>query len=194
MRELDLDPESRRVLNLDGLLQWIAEAARTAPGARRLRELTPRSDAVWIESQLETIEEIRRRLRREGPFLPHALPDPRPHLDALTVAGANLEAGSLRELAVVVHEAGALGSQLRALDDTELPRLCALGEQMPDLRRSVADVLRHVDGEGRIADDASDELRRIRREHGRVGRRLVGLREGGGDVCSKATCAGRMPG
>jgi DNA mismatch repair protein MutS2 len=176
--KLDLDPESRRALNLDGLLEWIAESARTAPGARELRELTPRTDPAWIAAELDAVEEVRRQLQRHGMLLPHSLPDPGPHVGALSVLGADLEALALRGLALVADAASRLGERMRSLEAEEAPRLRRLGEEIPDLRDAVGDVLAYVDGDGQIADEASDELRRIRAERARVGRRLRRLLEG----------------
>ena len=169
---LDLDGDSGRALELDGVLAAVAERAVTAAGAALLLALQPRVAAEAIEREQALVEEARRRLDREGRLLGGALPDPAPALAALAVEDLRVEASALRDLASVLATAADLRHTLSALDGGDLPHLAALGPPIPDLRREVDPVLRHVAPDGRILDEASPELRRIRHALGRVGERL----------------------
>jgi DNA mismatch repair protein MutS2 len=176
---LDLDPESRRSLELDALLAEVASHAATAAGAARIRALAPLSDALAIDEAQAEVEETRAFLAAKGRLVPAGLPDPAPCLAALSVEGARADPKALRDLASVLLDAGALRAQLAALPADELPRLRRLGESLPDLRREVREIVEHLGPDGEVQDEASPELRRIRtalaRSRDRLRRHLEAL-------------------
>ncbi|HKQ62138.1 MAG TPA: hypothetical protein VJS92_12685, partial [Candidatus Polarisedimenticolaceae bacterium] len=55
---LDLDPQSRRSLEFDGLLDWIAALARTVPGVPAVRALRPLADAPAARTELSAVDEL----------------------------------------------------------------------------------------------------------------------------------------
>jgi len=168
-KSLDLDPETRRALEFDELLEWVASYARTAMGARRVVASIPSSDAAVVRREIGSVEEVRRMLAEEGKLLPGRLPDPTTALDALGIVGMRLEAGTLLDLAVVLRAAADLRRRLSAPPAERRPNLAEIGRSMPDLMSACRPVLEGVDGEGKILDGASAELRRIRSAAARVG-------------------------
>jgi DNA mismatch repair protein MutS2 len=169
---LDLDPASRRALEMDLVLEAVARHAVTAGGASRLRGLVPLADAAAIAAEQAVVAEAGRHHGAQGRLLPGALPDPHPALRALGLEGLAVEAAALRDLASIVTTAADLGKALAGLDPEGFPRLRAEAQTLPDLRAEAAEVLRHVGPDGRIADEASPELRRLRIAVVRVGERL----------------------
>jgi len=169
---VDLDPQSRSALEFDELLDWLAEFARTPGGARRVRALQPSAETARAVAELETVAEARAYLAAEGNLVSGSAADPTASLRSLAVAGMRLEATRLYELASVVMAAADLRVRLLGLDEKRSPRLTQIGRRLPDLRREADVVLRCVEPDGRIADQASPELRRIRQNKTRVATRL----------------------
>jgi DNA mismatch repair protein MutS2 len=169
---VDLDPQSRTALEFDELLDWLAEFARTPGGARRVKALQPSAEAANVVAELQTVAEVRAYLEAQGGLVPGTSGDPTASLRSLAVAGMRLDATRLYELASVVMAAADLRVRLVGLDEARSPRLSRIGRRLPDLRREAEVVLRCVEPDGRIADQASPELRRIREDQARVANRL----------------------
>lgn len=169
---VDLDGRTREALELDELLEWVAGFAATAAGARRVRALRPLADDAAVGRELDAVEQARAHLADHGRLVGAPLPDVRESLAALGVAERSLDPKSLLGLAVVAGAAGELGARLSGLPDDTMPRLVELGRTLPDLRSEAAPVLACVDGDGRVADEASPELRAIRTARVRTADRL----------------------
>jgi DNA mismatch repair protein MutS2 len=169
---VDLDPQTRSALEFDELLEWLVEFARTPGGARRVRALQPSAETARAVTELETVAETRACLATEGNLVSGSSADPTASLRSLAVAGMRLEATRLYELASVVMAAADLRVRLSSLDESRSPRLAQIGRRLPDLRGEADVVLRCVEPDGRIADHASPELRRIRQDKSRVASRL----------------------
>ncbi|MCP3979514.1 MAG: hypothetical protein GY716_09320 [bacterium] len=170
--DLDVDPETRRALQFDELLEWLAGLARTAPGARRVLALRPVCDEQRIRHELESVREVERLLAERATPVPSGLPDPEEAARALSLAGMRLDATSLRGLAAVAHAAAELRDTLIRLAADSYPRLREQGSRLPDLGLEAAEVLRGIEPDGRLADDASPGLARIRRRRRKAGEDL----------------------
>ena len=169
---VDLDIETRRALEFDELLEWVASFARTALGAQRVRSLEPSADEAAIRSELDAVTETRRFLETEGMLLPGSLPDPTPALDALSVADLRLGPEMLRDLAAMGSSGADLRFRLLDLEDPSYAALRELGERLPDLERICRPMLESIAADGTLEDSASPELRRIRASKLRLGSRL----------------------
>ena len=175
---VDLDEESRRALEFDELLDWVADFARTPLGGRRLRALHPSRDFETVRGELAGVAEVRQCLRERSHLVPGRLPDVTQAIDTLRVEGTRLEGKSLRDLASVLKATGTLRSAVQGLAGEEYPRLNRLVPDLPDLREPSEPVLRRTDLEGQILDGASPELRRLRGQVTRAGERLRRLLHG----------------
>ncbi len=183
---LDLDPGTREVLELDAVLAWLVEHARTEPGRKRLLAIRPWADARPIREAGEAVREVLDHLERDGALVPSGLPDPGPALAALGVADVRLDAPSLRDLARIALHLAEIGDHLRGLPAERWPRLSAAAAEIPDLRRRARPILRAIEPDGTLSDDASADLREIRssrrRRTERLERQLLALaREPGSD-------------
>jgi DNA mismatch repair protein MutS2 len=170
--DLDLDLASRRALEFDELLAWVASFARTPIGAERITSVAPSADAETIRSRLAAVDEMRACLEEGGGVVPGRLPDPGQAAGALRVEGVTLDGKAVRDLALVLESARSVRARLRGLAADASPHLRRLGDAIPDLRAEVEAVLRGTDGEGRLLDDASPELRRLRDRAAHVGDKL----------------------
>jgi DNA mismatch repair protein MutS2 len=178
MRFLDVDPESRRALEFEAVLDGVAGHAATAMGASAIRELRPAADRDWIRAEVDAVGEISRHLAEQGRCLAKGLPDPGPVLARLAPEGGRLDGPELRDLAAVLAAADELARGLAALPRPDYPRLHGIATAMPRWRDEAEVVVESIGPDGRLTDDASTELRRIRRRIGRVGERLRGMLQG----------------
>jgi len=169
---LDLDDASRRALEFDDVLGWVASLARTPIGRERIRSLVPSAEIETVRARLEALDETRRHLVESGRHVAVGLPDPRAGLAALAIAGGTLDGKGIRDLARLIESSARVRASLGALDRESFPHLERLGRSIPDLRSEADAVLRGTDSEGGVVDEASDELRRLRGAAARVGDRL----------------------
>ncbi|MDB4324881.1 hypothetical protein N9971_00905, partial [bacterium] len=172
---LDLDGESRRALQYDDLLEAVAGHARTPPGVSAVRGTRPSADGAYIRRELEAVGQTIRHLDRQGALVPGGLPDPRPHMNLLTIEGGSLAATALRDLAAVLMAAADLRRHLTEADPESDSALADLGRGTPDLRAESRVILGNIDPDGRVADEASPELRRLRSAQSKLSARLHGL-------------------
>ena len=175
---VDVDEATRDAVEFDQVLETLAALAATPAGAERLRQLRPSTDPSIVADRHAAVGETRALLVRDGRLVPFGLPDVRQAAARLSVAGERLDAKALRDVATVLDAASAVGRRLRraaASDPVEgiaAPQLGPLGEDLPDLSGMTAPILAGIEPDGQLADDASPELRRIRRDRVRVGERL----------------------
>jgi DNA mismatch repair protein MutS2 len=169
---VDLDGDSRRALEFDTLLDRIAGYACTVSGAAAVQAIQPLARLADVRDELSAVGEAGRYMDEAGRLVPARSPDPNQSLGLLAIEGVRLEPKMLRELAVVLEVAATIRTGLIVLDPDGFPYLTGLGRSIPDLRRLSAVLLRCIDSDGHISDDASSELRSIRRTHGRLGERL----------------------
>ncbi len=130
--------------------------------------MEPSADLAWIELQQQRTSEIRDLLTGGGSFDFHGLFDPTLLLDKARLDGAALEPLEIASLLTVVERIAAwrnllvpqAGAAPRAWPT--IAALCA-----PMLEHDLAPLLRNLRGkiepDGSLSDDASPELRRIRR-------------------------------
>ncbi len=168
----DLDPETRRVLELDAVLEYASSFASSAPGTARLLALRPIADARALDADHAAVDEAGQHVVGHGRLLPARLPDPAPALEPLGREGMQVDPLPLRELAVVLLEAADARRRLAALPGEGFAALRALGREIPDLTALARPVVTHVTPDGRLEDGASPELARIRQAIARVGERL----------------------
>ncbi len=146
-------------------------AARTfSPlGRAWLLALEPSSDRAWVEQQHVRTEELRAMLATDGSFDFRGLFDPTSLLDEARIEGAALEALQILALTEVAERVSAWRNLLDpaspAAPRFQWPSIRDLSE--PLLPHDLTGLLRLLRGkiepDGSISDDASPELRRIRR-------------------------------
>ena len=156
------------------LREHLAGRTTSLLGRAFVLALAPSADLPWITTQHERTAEIVALLAGGGSFTFHGLFDPTGHLDRARIEGAALEALELLALLTVAERIAAWRTLLAPERDTrgpapaprpDLPAITALSA--PLLDRDLAPLLRTLRGkiepDGTLSDDASPELRRIRR-------------------------------
>jgi DNA mismatch repair protein MutS2 len=154
--------------------------------------LEPCADLAWIDQQQQRTAELRTMLTRGGSFEFRGLFDPTNLLDKARIDGSALESTEIRDLLTVVERVAAWRNLIDPPPNStryEWPGIFALSA--PLLDHDLAPLLRLLRGkiepDGSLNDDASPELRRIRRAMERQHRAieeslrksLRGLSEGG---------------
>ena len=159
-------------------LEWhrlrdnIAGRAWSPLGAAWVRALEPSYDLPWIEEQHQRTAEIRNLLNTGQTFDFRGMFDPTGLLSESQIEGAALEGLQIRDLLEVVERVAAWCKLMRGPDlrsdarqNAAWPAISALTE--PLLEHDLAPLLHLLRGkiepDGSLSDDASPELRRIRR-------------------------------
>ncbi|HUF31522.1 MAG TPA: endonuclease MutS2 [Gemmatimonadaceae bacterium] len=160
-----MNEHALRVLEVDRVLERVAERATSEAGAERTRRLAPRTDVSWIASELQrvaTVMMLRESHEWSPPVIP-ALEEPLRRLRAAgsTWSGLELLGGvtllrSSRETREAFGRAREEGADITPLD--------ALHDQLITAQGPEAAIERAIDSDGTVRDDASPALRRIRRE------------------------------
>jgi DNA mismatch repair protein MutS2 len=149
------------------LREHIAGYAASALGRAWVSTLEPCSDAAWIDRQQQRTAEIRDLLTGGGSFDFHGLFDPTDLLDKSRLDGAALEGTEINALLNVIERVAAWRALLLspAGRARTWPGIFALSS--PLLEHDFAPLLHtlrgKIDPDGSLSDDASPELRRIRR-------------------------------
>ena len=149
------------LLEFDQVRQRLAGYTRTVLGRERALDLTPVGDALEIGSRLQETGEARRFLDTGGSLEFGPGSDLREYVQRAMLGGA------LRgeELCQVQQLAGAAGFSRNALHRREdLPLLAGVAANIPDLGDLEQAIRRAISPAGEILDDASPELRQLRRE------------------------------
>ena len=157
-------------LEWERFLELLSVYAQSAVGKGWIAELGPSTDREWIEREHLLVEEMRL-LADSGGSLPGlaTLFDPSELLMKARIEGVALEAEEIRSVATLAEVIAAWAGLLRepASDLAEkLPRLRELFREVLSLplKPLVDSVRGRFLPDGTLADDASPELRKIRRE------------------------------
>jgi DNA mismatch repair protein MutS2 len=189
---LPLRESSATALEWPRLRDHIAGRTSSPLGRAWILALEPSSDFAWIDQQQQRTAEVRTMLACGGSFEFHGLFDPTFLLDKARIDGAALESTEIRDLLTLVERVAAWRNLINAPANSirhEWPSIVKLST--PLLDHDFAPLLRLLRGkiepDGSLNDDASPELRRIRRAMERQHRAieeslrksLRGLSEGG---------------
>ena len=167
------------VLEFPRVLDLVANRAGSALGAARVRALVPTSDRAWLDAEHARVAAVRAFREGDRPWHPEPVPDVTAAVARLRVAGSRWSAEELRQGAQLLRSARVTREALRdekrpavarAVLDPFVHRLVS--------QRMVEDAIdRTFDDDGRVRDDASPELKRIRRELQRSEGELVRILE-----------------
>ena len=158
---------SSAALEWPRLRELIAGRASSPLGRAWVLALEPSADRAWIEAQQQRTGEIRDLLTGGGSFEFHGLFDPTERLEQARLEGAALEAQEINALLTVVERIAAWRALLisPAGRARAWPEIAGLSATL--VEHDFAPLLHALRGkiepDGSLSDDASHELRRIRR-------------------------------
>jgi DNA mismatch repair protein MutS2 len=187
-----LRESSALALEWPRLRDHIAGRTFSPLGRAWILALEPSADLAWIDQQQQRTSEVRSMLARGGSFEFGGLFDATILLDKARIDGAALESTEIRDLLAIVERAAAWRNLMAPPPNGiryDWPSISELSSRLLD--HDFAPLLRLLRGkiepDGSLNDDASPELRRIRRAMERQHRAieeslrksLRGLSEGG---------------
>jgi len=153
------------------LLALVSGFAASPVGRNAILELQPSTDEEWIGRQHQLTGEVRLLIQEQISIALGGLFDPTQLAAKAQIAGAALEAAELQAVARLANDVAAWQALLREPPVRlvgKLPGLSALSSELTTSLRPLAESIeRKIQPDGSLADDASPELNRIRREQER---------------------------
>ncbi len=163
-------------LEWEPLLALVAGYAASPVGREAILVLQPSTDEEWIGRQHRLVSEVRLLLEEQVSIPLGGLLDPTQLAAKAQIAGAALEAAELQSVARLANDVASWQALLREPPMRlvgKLPGLSELSAGLSTSLRPLAESIeRTIQPDGSLADDASPELSRIRREQERQ-RRLI---------------------
>ena len=163
-------------LEWEPLLALVAGFAASPVGRNAILDLKPSTKEIWITQQHELTGEVRLILTEQISIPLGGLFDPTQHAAKAQIHGAALEAGELQAVARLANDVASWQSLLQSPPARlagKLPRLAALSAALTtSLRPLAVTIERTIEPDGSLADNASPELGRIRREQDRQRRQI----------------------
>ncbi len=158
-------------LEWDHLLALVAGYASSPVGRNAILDLRPSTDEEWIKRQHQLTGEVRLALEEQVSIPVGGLFDPTDLAAKAQIPGAALEAAELQAVARLANDVASWQAFLREPPIRlvgKLPGLSALSSTLTSSLRPLAEAIeRTIQPDGSLADNASPELKRIRREQER---------------------------
>ena len=178
-----LDPIPSPVANADfAALEWepllalVAAHAASSVGREAILALRPSTDEEWINRQHRLVGEVRLLLEEQVSIPLGGLFDPTQLAAKAQIEGAALEATELQSVARLANDVASWQATLREPPARLVGKLQGLSELSAALTSSLRplaeSIERKIQPDGTLADDASPELNRIRREQERQQRQI----------------------
>jgi DNA mismatch repair protein MutS2 len=173
-----LDPIPSPVLDADfAALEWeallalVAGFAASPVGRQAILDLKPSTDEVWIARQHQLTEELRLLLAEQTSIPVGGLFDPTQHAAKAQIPGAALEANELQAVARLANDVASWQALLQSPPARLVGKLMGLSglssALTTSLRPLAESIERTIQPDGSLADNASPELGRIRRDQER---------------------------
>ena len=164
-------------LEWEPLLAFVAGHAASAVGRDAILRLRPSTDEAWMTRQHQLWSEVRLLLQEQVSIPLGGLFDPTQLAAKAQIPEAALEAAELQSVARLAHDVGAWQALLReppARLADKLPGLTELSSPLAgsSLKPLAESIERKIMPDGTLADDASPELNRIRRDQERQQRAI----------------------
>jgi DNA mismatch repair protein MutS2 len=157
-----MDDDVLRLLEFSKVKGILANYAVTSRGKRMAEALRPMDGAGAVRHALEETSELARALSEGLNLALSPVEDVSGAAERARAGGGPLEPQVLWRIAECLDVANRVGNSLRRLASS-YPALAALGHTVPQCQDLVARIQEAVDGAGMVKDNASPELREIRR-------------------------------
>ncbi|HVZ77722.1 MAG TPA: hypothetical protein VG818_07050, partial [Gemmatimonadaceae bacterium] len=154
------------VLEFPRVLALVAERATSSLGAERVRALRPRTDRAWLDTEHERVAAVRSLRATEPAWHPELRPDLSQPLVRLRVVGSTWTAAELLDGAQLLRASRLTREALTDARRAAVARavLAPFTERLVSARPVEDAIARVFDDDGQVRDDASPELKRVRRE------------------------------
>ena len=163
--------KARENLEFDRILDWIAGRCVTQNGRLRLKNLQPFNQADSLTQALAEVQDMRDVLQVEGGFPLWNFGDVRLLLNKIEPVESFLEIKEFLELQNFL-ELTREGIQFRQKMEEKYPALQDILKQLRPTERLLQQIQFTIDPSGRIFDNASPELKTIRKEIQQIDREI----------------------
>jgi DNA mismatch repair protein MutS2 len=160
-----MDDRTFETLELRALIELAARHVQTAPGRLRMLSLRPSTSHPEIVAGLEMTSECVEFLNTKGRFGLSGIEDPAPVMAQLHIEGTSLEPRQILALERVLFVSKELKELIRSAEPGGVfPHLAAIAARIPDVRHLLAGIHGKILPSGEIDDNASPELRIVRKD------------------------------
>lgn len=167
------------ILEFPRLLAHVAGRAHSAPGAAAVRARVPSTDRDAVEAEHQRVNAMRSMVQSDLSWPSEAIPDLEQPLNRLRIDGLTWSALEMIQAAILLRSSR---RQRAALNDPRRPAvtkaiLAAIAGDLVELKAQEDAIHRSIAEDGTVKDDASPNLRRVRRDLRRTEGELVKLLE-----------------
>lgn len=167
------------ILEFPRLLAHVAGKAHSAPGAASVRRRTPDTGRDAISAEHQRVNAMRTMLQSDLQWPVEAIPELEQALNRLRIEGLTWSALELIQATILLRSSR---RQREALRDPRRPAVVraileGIGAELVELRAQEEAIHRAIADDGTVKDDASPELRRVRKDLRRTEGELVKLLE-----------------
>jgi DNA mismatch repair protein MutS2 len=161
-----VNPHGLSILEFPRVLDLVAGHASSEAGASRVRTLSPRVDGEWIETEHARVAGVRSLIAGDEPWHPSPIVDVTASLERVRIEGVALSGPELLGIATLLRSSRLTTAALR---DPKRPAMIR-GVLEPLIARLYTqrvledEIVKTLDDDGQVRDEASPALRRIRRE------------------------------
>jgi DNA mismatch repair protein MutS2 len=168
------------ILEYPRVLDIVAGHASSEAGAGRVRSLSPWTDRAIIESEHARVAAVRALVSAEEPWHPSPIVDVTAALNRVRIEGVAISGPELNGVGTLLRSSRLTTTALRDPKRPVVIRavLDPLINRLYTERKLEDDIVRTLDDDGGVRDDASPALRRIRRELRSAHAELIRLLEG----------------
>jgi DNA mismatch repair protein MutS2 len=160
-----MDERTFEALELKALTELAARHVQTPPGRLRMLSLRPSALRSEILNALELTGECVTYLNTRGRFGLSGIEDPEPILAQLHIEGTSLEPRQILAIERLLFVSKELKDTIKNAEPSGMfPRLSCIAAGIPDLKHVLAAIHGKILPNGEIDDDASPELRIIRKD------------------------------
>jgi DNA mismatch repair protein MutS2 len=160
-----MDERTFETLELKDLIALAARHVQTAPGRAGMLNLRPMKSRSEILRQLEVTSECVTYLNTKGRFGLSGIEDLEPVLAQLHIEGTSLEPRQILALERLLFVGKELREQIKSAESGSLfPHLMRISSGIPDLRPLLSSIHGKILPNGEIDDNASPELRVVRKD------------------------------
>jgi len=160
-----MNQDTHDTLELDSLLGILVGHAQTPMGRKMILALRPTTERRRIEHALDLTSECVEYLEAGFRFGLSGLDDPAPSLAQLNIEGTTLEPQRIYGMELVISAGMELRREFRDAEmKQQYPLLTGLISSLPDLRNLLSEIKGKVLPSGEVDENASPELRKIRKQ------------------------------
>jgi DNA mismatch repair protein MutS2 len=160
-----MDERTFATLEVKVLIELAARHVQTAQGRLRMTNLRPSASRAEILTALETTGECVEFLNTMGRFGLSGIEDPGPVMAQLHIEGTSLEPKQILALETLLFVSKEVKELIKATEpESQFPHLLGMAARIPDVRHILAEIHGKILPNGEVDDNASPELRIVRRD------------------------------